>query len=153
MFVILYVRLWISQRRKKIGALNFACVVSWMSFSHFGELWLAESHCGGNTSGKYAAPNWMQATAPGKAPWGFGIGCRGSVGQSELGAAVLLKAVWWDLRLASLLTHLLFFKLCISRVLTHIMKRIGTLYPELCDKKAVLSQESTARCGTLVLKV
>jgi len=28
------------------------------------------------------------------------------VGQSELGAAVLLKAVWWDLRLASLLTHL-----------------------------------------------
>jgi len=26
--------------------------------------------------------------------------------QSELGAAALLKAVWWDLRLASLLTHL-----------------------------------------------
>jgi len=37
--------------------------------------------------------------------WGFGVG-RGSVGQSELGAAALLKAVWWDLRLASLLTHL-----------------------------------------------
>jgi len=34
--------------------------------------------------------------------------CRGSVGQSELGAAALLKAVWWDLRLASLLTHLSF---------------------------------------------
>jgi len=31
--------------------------------------------------------------------------------QSELGAAVLLKAVWWDLRLASLLTHLFIFGL------------------------------------------
>jgi len=27
-------------------------------------------------------------------------------GHSELGVAALLKAVWWDLRLASLLTHL-----------------------------------------------
>ena len=27
--------------------------------------------------------------------------------QLELGAAALLKAVWWDLHLASLLTHLL----------------------------------------------
>jgi len=27
-------------------------------------------------------------------------------GQSELGTAALLTAVWWDLRLASLLTHL-----------------------------------------------
>ena len=32
-------------------------------------------------------------------------------GQSELGAAALLKAVWWDLHLASLLTHLLAFVL------------------------------------------
>jgi len=31
------------------------------------------------------------------------------VGQSELGAAASRKAVWWDLCLASLLTHLLFF--------------------------------------------
>jgi len=31
------------------------------------------------------------------------------VGQSELEAAALLKAVWWDLRLTSLLTHLLTF--------------------------------------------
>jgi len=94
-------------------------LLSAMSFSHFGELWLAESHGGGITSGMYAALNWMQATVPGKARWRFGIGCRGSVGQSELGAAMLLKAVWWDLRLARLLTHLLFFKLRISRVLTH----------------------------------
>jgi len=31
---------------------------------------------------------------------------RGSPGHSELGASALLKAEWWDLRLASLLTHL-----------------------------------------------
>jgi len=31
-------------------------------------------------------------------------------GHSELGAAALLKAVWRDLRLASLLTHLFAFK-------------------------------------------
>ena len=35
--------------------------------------------------------------------------CGGLVGQSELRAAALLKAVWWDLRLASLLTHLFVF--------------------------------------------
>jgi len=29
--------------------------------------------------------------------------------QSELGATALLKTVWWDLHLASLLTHLFFF--------------------------------------------
>jgi len=56
----------------------------------------------------YTAPNWMQATAPSEARWGFGIGYHGSVRQSELVVAALLKAVWWDLRLASLLMHLLF---------------------------------------------
>ena len=30
------------------------------------------------------------------------------MGQSELGSVALLKAVWWDLRLAGLLTHLFF---------------------------------------------
>jgi len=64
-------------------------LLSGMRFSHFDELWLAGSHGGGITSGMYAATNWMQATAPGEARWGFGIGCRGSVGQSES----LLKAV------------------------------------------------------------
>jgi len=29
------------------------------------------------------------------------------VGQSELGTALSRKALWWDLRLASLLTHLI----------------------------------------------
>jgi len=33
------------------------------------------------------------------------------MGHSEMGAAVLLKAVWWDLRLASLLTDLFSFNL------------------------------------------
>jgi len=80
-----------------------------MSVSHFGELWLAGSHGGGITSGMYAATNWLQAAAASEAWWGFGIGCRSSVGQSELEAAALLKAVWWDLRLTSLLTHLLTF--------------------------------------------
>jgi len=56
-----------------------------MSFSHFGELWIAGSDGGGITSGMYAATNWMQVAAPVEARWGFGIGCRGSVGQSELG--------------------------------------------------------------------
>jgi len=35
-------------------------------------------------------------------------------GQSELGAAASRKAVWWDMRLASLLTHLLLLASCIS---------------------------------------
>jgi len=66
-------------------------------------------------SGMYAATDWMltnrmvHAVAPGEAQWGLGIGRRGSVGQSELGAAAWRKAVWWDLRLASLLTHLFYF--------------------------------------------
>jgi len=66
-------------------------LLSVMSFSHFGELWLARSHGSSITSGMYAATNWIQAAAPGEARWGFGIGCRGSVGQLELGAAALLK--------------------------------------------------------------
>ena len=56
-------------------------LLSGQVFSHFGEIWLAGSHGGGITSGV------------------VGIGHRG--------AEALLKAVWWDLRLASLLTHLL----------------------------------------------
>jgi len=51
-------------------------------------------------------PGCMQPLT-GEALCGFAIGCRGSVGQLEWGVAALLKAVWWDLRLASLLTHLL----------------------------------------------
>jgi len=57
-----------------------------MSFSRFGELWLAGSHGGGITSGM-SYRNW--------ATWHE---------HSELGAAAL--CLRRDLRLASLLTHL-----------------------------------------------
>jgi len=91
-----------------------------MSFSHFGELWLPESHSGGyyfRVEHRTKHPTWekmptIQIT-PGKklqgeARWAVGSG-RASVGKSEFGAAASRKAVWWDLRLASLLTHLLSF--------------------------------------------
>ena len=61
-------------------------------FSHLGELWLACSHGGGITSGM----SYIEIT----------------VGQSELGAAPSRKGVRWDLRLASLLTHLFARHLC-----------------------------------------
>jgi len=60
-------------------------------FSHLGELWLAGSHNGGITSGMYAATNWIHAAAPSNAWWGFGIACRGSVGQSGLGQQHCLR--------------------------------------------------------------
>jgi len=63
-------------------------------FCHFGELWLAGSHGGGITSGM----SYVQMAPVNHLP---------STGQSELGVAASRKAVWWDLRLASLLTHLL----------------------------------------------
>ena len=87
-------------------------LLSGMSFSHFGELWLAGSHGGGITSGMYASTHWSQAAAPADAQWAVGIGCRGSVGQSELGAAASRKAVSSDLHLASLLTHLFLVLIC-----------------------------------------
>jgi len=62
-------------------------LLSGQVFSHFGELWHAGSHGGGITSGT----RYIEI----------------AVGQSELGAAVSRKGLWWDLRLASLLTHLL----------------------------------------------
>jgi len=45
-----------------------------MSFSHFGEHWLAWSHGGVITSGMYASMHWCQAAAPGEARWAVGIG-------------------------------------------------------------------------------
>jgi len=69
-------------------------LLSGQVFSPFGEHWLAGSHGGGDiTSGMshIAAPSHGSLRL-----W-----------HSELGAATLLKAVWWDLHLVSLLTHLL----------------------------------------------
>ena len=69
-------------------------------FSHFDELWLAWNHGGGITSGMYASTQCSYATAP-------GLRALARLGaQSELGAAASRKAVWWNLRLASLLMHL-----------------------------------------------
>jgi len=77
-----------------------------MSFSHFGELWLAGSHSGGITSGMYllyTATNWMQAADAGGScrrvspeiqnwvPWlggAVGIG-GGGVAESHGGICVL----------------------------------------------------------------
>ena len=63
-------------------------------FSHFGELWLAGSHGGGITSGM----SYIQMAPANHLP---------STGQLELRVAASRKTVWWDLHLASLLTHLL----------------------------------------------
>jgi len=57
-------------------------LLSGMSFSHFGELWLVGSHGGGITSGMYADTNWMQAAAPGEARsrWDSELGaCRANI--------------------------------------------------------------------------
>jgi len=72
-------------------------LLSAMSFSHFGGLWLAGSHGGGITS----VMSYIEITV--------GQSERGTVArwQLELLAAALPRAVWWDFRLASLLTHLL----------------------------------------------
>ena len=64
-------------------------------FSPFGELWLAGSYVGGGITSRMTVSARSCASA-----WH---------GQSELGAAASRKAVWWDLRLASLLTHLFSF--------------------------------------------
>jgi len=71
-------------------------LLSGQIFSPFRELWLAGSHGGDISSGMSIER------------------CRSSyieiaVGHWEPGAAALLEAVWWDLRLASLLTHLFSF--------------------------------------------
>jgi len=68
-------------------------ILSGHVFSPFGELWLARSH-----GAAALLPDECLRR----------ILCIGAWhGHSELGAvAALLKAVWWDLRLPSLLTHL-----------------------------------------------
>jgi len=67
-------------------------------FSHFGELWLAESHCDGITSGmgyKSGAPGQQRTARHCNTSWMSYIEI--AVRHSELGVAALLKAVWWDL--------------------------------------------------------
>jgi len=46
------------------------------------------------------------------------------MGNRNWGAAALLKAVWWDLRLASLLTQLLLLLLNLSALMTWLRKEV-----------------------------
>jgi len=80
---------------EKARGVKFCMSVGLLSeqvFSPFGEHWLARSHGGGGLT------NGMNVSA--------GSCASAWHGHSELGAAALLKAVWWDLRLASLPMHL-----------------------------------------------
>jgi len=79
-------------------------LLSGQVFSHFGELWLARSHGGGITSGM----SYIEV----------------AVGQSELGAAPSRKTVWWDLRFASLLTHL-FVCFFVSRIIQTVVSEFA----------------------------
>ena len=71
-------------------------LLSGQVFSPFGEHWLAGSHGGGGISraGRQTMHRECFPTAATVA------------GHWKLGAAALLKAAWWGMRLASLLTHL-----------------------------------------------
>ena len=71
----------------------------------------------------------IQVAAGGEARWGFGIGCRGSMRLSKLGAAALLQAEWWDLRLASLLTHL-FVCLSVSNFVQNVQADLHEIFRE-----------------------
>ena len=50
-------------------------------------------------------------------------------GHRELGAAALLKAVWWGMRLARMMTHLSFFVCCTHFLLLSIPSLFTRLVP------------------------
>jgi len=87
-------------------------LLSGQVFSHFGEVWLAGSHGGRQhyirDKRLAAAGIQRQNTYHRRTHHPPAYAATATVGgHSELGAAALLKAVWWGMRLASLLTHLL----------------------------------------------
>ena len=115
LFVCFFVQLQISQRRKNIGAWNFARVLAYypdrsspllMNFGSRGVTGVAALLPGWAANCQYLAEandpcgSWWRGSV-GIWNWMPGVG-----GQLELGAAALLKAVWWDLHLASLLMQL-----------------------------------------------
>ena len=130
-------------------------LLSGQVFSHFGELWLAVSHGWGITSGIYASMYWSHAATLGEhselgavARWAVGMG------------GALLKAVWWDLRLASLLTHL--FYLCCFGALPwaydsplYVPRRLHTSYENSYEKLSLyvacewFELQYTARLDTI----
>jgi len=96
-------------------------LLSAMSFFHFGELWPAGSHGGGITfemSYIHIVPGEKCLHANRTWEKNLRHGSLGSWNWARLGSAVRIgaaashKAVWWDLRLASLLMQLLLL-LCV----------------------------------------
>jgi len=90
---LFFVRLRISQRRKKIGReiLHACSTTTRTGLLPFGKLWLAGSHGGGITSGMCSATNWMQVAAGMYTPtntFTLGPGAAAATfdGDSELGA-------------------------------------------------------------------
>jgi len=108
---------------EKVRGMKFCVRVRLLSgqvFSHLGELWLAGSHVGDITSGmSYIHITPLKRCVYTNHTWEKNFAAR-LAGQSELGAAASLKAVWWDLRLASLLTHLFDLELVLIRYFNEV---------------------------------
>ena len=133
--VCFFVRLRIFQRQKKVGAWNFACVLA--CYLDRSSPLLVKFGLRGVTGA--ALLSGMYATTDAILWDRMEDACGGLVGQSELRAAALLKAVWWGMRLAILLTHLRYIHcetspqygcqvlwwawLCVSRLLTYLKNR------------------------------
>jgi len=89
-------------------------LLSGQVFSPFGEHWLAVSHGGGGITSGWAISCCRKATAKHITfanTYHVWAPATTVGGHSELGAAALLKAVWWGMCLASMLTHLFFHSL------------------------------------------
>jgi len=83
-----------AEKARDVKFCMHVALLSGQVFSPFGEHWLAGSQ-GGGSAVALLLGEWLRR-----------INCVGAWhGHSELGTVALLKAVWWDLRLASLLTH------------------------------------------------
>jgi len=74
-------------------------LLSGQVFSRFCELWLAGSHGAAASRRGWAISHWHSPSIRKSAAVAIGIA----------GGSALLKAVWWDLRSASLLTHLFIY--------------------------------------------
>jgi len=110
----LFVRLRISKRRKKLATWNFACLFDYcrgrscLILVNFGSRGVTAAALLQSSGMSYIqiAPGTGSLNKQSNLAREKLCGYRLCV-QSELGAAASRKAVWWDLRLPSLLTHLL----------------------------------------------
>jgi len=88
--------------------------------------------------------SWLRKKLRGETHWAVGIGRRGSIGVlSKLGAATSREAVWWDLRLASLLTHLL------APFMAALRSRCGHFGPVLSSFFFFISESQRSQSGCL----